>query len=78
MREATHDRARYGLYGLVSIHASHAGGDLISTVTTPVYVEFQSTPPMREATFSIDYFPSLTRERGTSKLTVGVSRFAVT
>ena len=36
----------------VSIHASHAGGDSWLSVSTAAAVQFQSTPPMREATGS--------------------------
>ena len=35
---------------LVSIHASHAGGDFNNLVNTERKEKFQSTPPMREAT----------------------------
>ena len=40
------------LYLLISIHASYAGRDIDSDKPYSCYLEFQSTRPMRDATFS--------------------------
>ena len=51
MREAT--RCGYNICQriVISIHASHAGGDSGNVSQIELMITFQSTPPMREATF---------------------------
>ena len=50
MREATCSCVESGYVESVSIHASHAGGDLLFERLAAASRPFQSTPPMREAT----------------------------
>ena len=54
MREATLPTIATAVYHRVSIHASHAGGDLIALGLFATSIWFQSTPPMREATCNPD------------------------
>ena len=53
MREATTLVTAYYVHCNVSIHASHAGGDLLLPLFCMNGLQFQSTPPMREATLGI-------------------------
>ena len=50
MREATGTPTALYDNGVVSIHASHAGGDVHGREVYDAQQLFQSTPPMREAT----------------------------
>ena len=50
MREATGRFCRLGRFKLISIPASHAGGDKASSISSICSLGFQSPPPMREAT----------------------------
>ena len=51
MREATFQNLFQSVLSLISIPASHAGGDIDGARNT-VGLTFQSPPPMREATFA--------------------------
>ena len=50
MRVATGHHRRLETVLRISIHATHAGGDVLGSLVPPKTVSFQSTPPMRVAT----------------------------
>ena len=54
MRGATFMQAMIGRWSAISIHAPHAGRDVLNRLVSDGQLAFQSTRPMRGATLTID------------------------